>query len=109
MVKCPENSTALLGSDLDERHEVFNKILLHGTPVALALDGDMWYSKTPKIVKKLQEYNIDVVIVDVRPWGDPGNMSKSEFEKSLSEAGQMGWSDMFSNRLEKAMSTSFKI
>lgn len=109
LVKCPENSTALLGSDLDERHEIFNKILLHNTPVALALDGDMWYKKTPKIVKKLQEYNVDVVVVDVRPWGDPGSMSKSEFEKALSEATIFDWNDRFSNKLEKAMTTSFRI
>ncbi len=67
LIKCPENSTALLGSDLDERHEIFNKILLNETPVALALDGDMWDRKTPKIAKKLMEYNVDTVIVDVRP------------------------------------------
>lgn len=109
LVKCPENSTALLGSDLDERHEVFNKVLLHGTPVALALDGDMWYKKTPKIVKKLQEYNIDVVVVDVRPWGDPGSMSKPEFEKALSEARPFEWEDRFSNKLEKAAQTSFRL
>ena len=63
LVKCPENSTAMLGSDLDERHELFNKVLFHNTPVALALDGDMWNTKMPKIVKKLQEYDIDVVVV----------------------------------------------
>jgi len=109
LVKCPENSTALLGSDLDERHEVLNKILLYNTPVALALDGDMWYKKTPKIVKKLQEYNVDVLVVDVRPWGDPGSMSKAEFEKALSEAIVFDWGDRFSNKLEKAMTTSFRI
>ena len=108
MVKCPENSTALLGSDLDERHEVFNKILLHGTPVALALDGDMWQKKTPRIVKKLQEYNIDVVVVDVRPWGDPGSMSKAEFEKALSEAKPLFWEDRFLTKLDKFVSSSFK-
>lgn len=109
LVKCPENSTALLGSDLDERHEIFNKILLYNTPVALALDGDMWHKKMPKIVKKIQEYNIDVVVVDVRPWGDPGSMSKSEFEKALSEAQPFEWNDMFSNRLKKAMEISFRL
>jgi len=108
MVKCPENSTALLGSDLDERHEVFNKILLHGTPVALALDGDMWQKKTPRIVKKLQEYNVDVLVVDVRPWGDPGNMSKAEFEKALSEAKPLFWEDRFLTKLDKFVSSSFK-
>lgn len=109
LVKCPENSTALLGSDLDERHEVFNKILIHNTPVALALDGDMWHTKTPRIVKKLQEYNIDVIVVDVRPWGDPGSMSKLEFEKALSEAVHLGWNDMFSNKLGKASMISFRL
>jgi len=109
LVKCPENSTALLGSDLDERHEIFNKILLHNTPVALALDGDMWHKKMPKIVKKFQEYNIDIVVVDVRPWGDPGSMTKSEFEKALVEAQEFDWNDMFADRLKKAMETSLRL
>lgn len=108
LVKCPENSTALLGSDLDERHEIFNKILLHNTPVALALDGDMWHKKTPKIVKKLQEYDIDVVVVDVRPWGDPGNMTKEELEKAITVARSFEWNDVFANKLEKAMLSTFK-
>lgn len=109
LVKCPENSTALLGSDIDERHEIFNKILLHNTPVALALDGDMWDTKMPKIVKKLQEYDIDVVVVDVRPWGDPGSMSKVEFEHALNEAKSFNWDTAFFNRLNNASTTSFRI
>lgn len=104
LVKCPENSVALLGSDLDERHELLNKIVLNNTPVALALDGDMWAGKTPKIVKKLTEYDVDVVVVDVRHWGDPGKMSKSEFETALSEASRPTWEDDFARRLEEAIS-----
>lgn len=107
LVKCPENSTAMLGSDLDERHELFNKVLLHNTPVALALDGDMWSTKMPKIVKKLQEYDIDVVVVDVRPWGDPGNMSKDQFCSALSSASPLGWNDLFINKLNKTVSKNF--
>jgi hypothetical protein len=102
LVKCPHNSTAILGSDLDERHEVFNKILLNNTPIAIALDGDMWETKTPKIVKKLQEYNVDVVVVDVRPWGDPGSMSRHEFVSSLKEARTLTWQDNFLTKLNKA-------
>jgi len=109
LVKCPENTTALLGSDLDERHEVLNQILLHNTPVALALDGDMWNKKMPRIVKKLQEYDVDVVVVDVRPWGDPGNMSKAEFEKALSDAKPLEWNDIFGDRLKKAMEISLRL
>lgn len=102
LVKCPDNSTALLGSDLDERHELFNKILLHGTPVSLALDGDMWEKKTPKISKKLQEYDIDTLVVDVRPWGDPGSMSRAEVELALLEAKPLSWTDNFMTRLNRA-------
>lgn len=103
LVKCPDNTTALLGSDLDERHELFNRILLNNTPVALALDGDMWDRKTPKIAKKLQEYNVEVQIVDVRPWGDPGSMSRAEFEIALKEARYLDWNDNFLIKLNKVM------
>jgi len=107
LVKCPDNTTSLLGSDLDERHELFNMILLHGTSVALSLDGDMWEKKMPKIVKKLEEYNIDVVVVDVRPWGDPGAMSRAEFDIALSEAKHISWNDNFMIRLRRAANKSF--
>ena len=99
----------MLGSDLDERHELFNKILLHNTPIALAMDGDMWDSKMPKLVKKLQEYDVDVVVVDVRQWGDPGNMSKEQFLEALDVARPFSWSDMFSNKLNKALTSSLRI
>lgn len=109
LVKCPENSIALLGSDLDERHEAFNKILLHNTPIALALDADMWNKKTPKIVKKLQEYDVDVLVVDVRQWGDPGSMTKVEFESALASAARLEWHDIFLSKLEKAATANFRI
>jgi hypothetical protein len=107
MIKCPENSTALLGSDFSEQHDLFGKILMHNTPVALAMDGDMWDTKMPKIVQKLQEYDVDVVVVDVRPWGDPGNMSRAEFEKALVDAKPLSWADKFSLKLQKALSKSY--
>jgi len=109
LVKCPENTTALLGSELDERHEIFNKILINNTPVALALDGDMWDTKTPKIAKKLAEYDVDYVVVDVRAWGDPGSMSKAEFEKALAEASRPTWEDEFSRKLKRAGQVSLRL
>ena len=103
MTKCPDNTTALLGSDLSEQHELFNKILLNETPIYLAMDGDMWSTKMPKVYKKLTEYNIDVKVVDVRPWGDPGNMSKSEFLSAMQDAKSLSWEDSFSHKLQKAV------
>jgi hypothetical protein len=109
LVKCPENSTAMLGSDLDERHELFNKILLHNTPIALAMDSDMWHTKIPKLVKKLQEYDIDVIVVDVRPWGDPGSMTKIQFSQALSDARALTWGDLFSSKLNKSLTSNLRI
>ena len=108
MTKCPENTTALLGSDFSEQHELFNRILLHNTPIYLAMDGDMWDTKMPKIYKKLIEYNLDVKVVDVRPWGDPGNMSKVDFENAMKEAKQISWNDDFNRKLKKATELSFR-
>lgn len=109
MTKCPNNTTALLGSDFSEQHELFNRILINDTPIALCLDGDMWQTKTPKIVKKLQEYNVDTVVIDVRPWGDPGNMSKSEFQDAFEDAKPFDWIDMFNGKLSRAMSKGFTL
>lgn len=99
LVKCPSNSTAVLGSDLDERHEIFSRILINDTPVLLAFDGDMWRTKTPKVYKKLSQYDVDVKVIDVRPWGDPGAMSKAEFISVMAEAKTMSWEDNFMDRL----------
>lgn len=109
MTKCPENSTALLGSDFSEQHELFNKILVNNTPIFLALDGDMWDTKMPKIAKKLQEYDVDVLIVDVRPWGDPGSMSKPEFEIALKDAKIPSWQDNMLNRIKFASLTTNRL
>ena len=102
LVKCPQNSVPMLGSDLDERHELFTRILTNETPVILAMDGDMWNTKTPKIYKKLCEYDVDVRVVDVRPWGDPGNMSRSEMETAVSQAKKLSWEDGFISRLNQS-------
>lgn len=102
MTKCPDNTTALLGSDLSEQHQLFNKVLISEVPVYLAMDGDMWDTKMPRVYKKLVEYNVDVKVVDVRPWGDPGSMSKAEFLSAMEDSKRLTWEDDFSRRLRKA-------
>lgn len=109
MMKCGDNATALLGSDLSTRSRLFSQILLHGTPVAIALDGDMWHTKTPKIARLLQSYDIDVILVDTRERGDPGSMSKSEFKNLLEIAQVPTWESMFFNKLEKISNNSLRI
>ena len=102
MFKCGDNSTPLLGSSLNEESSLFNSILINSTPVALALDADMWYTKTPKIAKKLAEYDVDVTIVDTRSFEDPGNATKEQFKEALILAKPFDWFDAFQTRLDRA-------
>lgn len=109
LMKCCDNAVPLLGSDLNEQSNLFTQILLHGTPVALALDGDMWYKKTPKIAKKLQDYDIDVLVVDTRDHLDPGQMTKKQFQDALDAAKLPTWRETFFDRLEKMSEMKLKM
>lgn len=107
LMKCPDNSVPLLGSDLNEESALFNAILVNSTPVNLALDADMWFTKTQRLAKKLSEYNIDVRVVDVREFGDPGKApTKKRMKEAVDAAKPYEWTDSFLTRLERAASTS---
>lgn len=106
MMKCGDNAVPLLGSDLNERSSLFNQLLAHGTPVLLALDGDMRLTKVPRNAGKLIEYGIDVSVVDVS--SDPGSMTKEEFRRAREDARPYGWLDSFSARLERASRLSLR-
>lgn len=100
MMKCGCNVVPLLGSDLNETSALFSAIVINNTPIALALDADMKLTKTPEIAKKLLEYNIDVLIVDV--CSDPGDMSKKDFQYAYKNARPFMWEESFFERLERA-------
>lgn len=107
--KCGDNAIALLGSDLNEQSALFSSIIANGSRVALALDGDMWDRKTPKIARKLAEYNVDVSIVDTRPFNDPGAASCEQFQEALELAKPFSWQDTFMSRLSIASRTSLRL
>lgn len=102
MFKCGDNAIPLLGSDLSEESVVFNTILVHNTPIAMAFDGDMWETKTLKAAKKLAEYDVDVVLVDTRSFGDPGAATKEQFKEALDRAVRLDWTSTFLTRLGHA-------
>lgn len=109
MFKCGENVVPMLGSDLNEQSALFKAILIHNTPIAIALDGDMWLKKMPKLVHKLSEYDIDVIVVDTRSMNDPGTATKEQFKEALSVARHMTWNDTFFDRLNAASEPQFSI
>lgn len=109
MFNCGGNVVPLLGSDMNEESALFNTILVHNTPIALALDGNMWETKTLKAAKKLASYNIDVVLVDTRAFEDPGSMTKREFKQALEAAQPFDWTSSFSTRLTRASRTTLRM
>jgi hypothetical protein len=109
MFKCGDNAIPILGSELNERSLLMNMLLLHNTPVLLALDGDVWETKTIKIAKKLCEYAIDTKVIDTRPFSDPGSSTKEQFNEALSRASVIKWEDAFQIKLNKACHMSMAV
>lgn len=109
LLKCGENATCLLGSDIDESHALFAEIVFNNTPVAVALDGDMWSTKVPKIVKRLQQYGVDTLVVDTRSIPDPGAVTKQEFKELLNKAVEFDWNTMMNERVRRIGSMKLKV
>jgi DNA primase len=85
MIKCPNNTTCLLGSSLNQEHMLFQKIVKHKTPVLLGLDSDM-KEKTFKIAKMLNSYDIPVRIFQHDSVSDIGSLDKELVRQKCFEA-----------------------
>lgn len=109
LIKCGDNAVCLMGSDLNEESNLFSQIIMNNTPVALALDADMWQTKIPRIAKKLQEYNCDVTLVDVREFGDPGKMTKKQMQIAINNAQVPTWESSFLEKLSKMTNVKLRI
>ena len=101
MMKCGDNATPLLGSEITEEYALFDKIITNNTPVILALDDDM-DRKKHIFAKKLSEYDIEVKIVDLQGKHDPGSMSKEEFSDVVKDAKRWDWDLSFKYKLSCA-------
>jgi len=84
LMHCPENSTCILGSWLDENYKLFQKIIKNKTPVILCLDPDA-KEKSLKIAKSLSEYCVDVKISQ-HIKDDFGSMTKKEVHSHILNA-----------------------
>ena len=88
LMKCPDNSTCLLGSSLGTGHQLFHKIAANRTPIVLALDADM-KSKTQRIAELLYSYDCSVRILDISSRGkDVGDLTHAETVESIKHAQQ---------------------
>ena len=85
LTKCDSNSTCLLGSHFSEDYSLFQKIIKSRSKVLLAMDSDM-KAKTQEYAKKLSSYGVEVRVLDLGPYSDVGEMTKSEFLSAKSRA-----------------------
>ena len=78
LMKCNENSTCLLGSQLSRESKLFRQIVRNQTPVVLALDPDA-IQKTHKIAAELSSFGVHVKLADIPEDKDVGDMTHEEF------------------------------
>ena len=83
-MKC-NNAVPLLGSTLRENSRLFQKICQRKPDIYLALDEDA-KDKEFGIAKKLREYNIRVMSIDVSGYTDIGEMPKEVVEQRKQNA-----------------------
>lgn len=85
LIKTNDNATCLLGSSLTEDMLLFHEIVKHKTKINLALDSDV-YHKTLKIAKLLNQYDVEVDILDTRGADDVGDMAHEKFTSILKQS-----------------------
>ena len=85
LLKCNQNSTCILGSNLSRSSLLFKRIIANRTPVLLALDPDMKH-KSIKIAESLMDYDCQVKILNLDGFEDVGAMTKREFLQRREDA-----------------------
>lgn len=107
LMKCPDNTTCLLGSELNERYKLFYKIIKHSTPIILCLDNDAQL-KARKIAKLLMSYNIQVRMCELPPNEDPGSLSKEDMKKIINTSLPLTINYLFDKKINHATNFSLK-
>ena len=92
LVRCDDNATCLLGSNLSVSSQLFQTIVKNNISVILALDSDM-FDKTQHFARLFSSYGILVKILNLNNFSDVGEMSKKEFLMSKKAAVEWQASD----------------
>ena len=82
LLKANSNCTALLGSAMSIKDELFQNIVKNKTPVILALDSDA-IKKRNQIAELLVSYDVEVYYIKLGEFSDVGEMSKEQFNAAL--------------------------
>jgi hypothetical protein len=99
LVKCNENATCVLGSELTLKYKLFQRIIENNTPVLLAFDDDA-VRKTLRTAKLLTEYGITVRLYSLPDnTHDVGEMTKEEFISLIPNAKLFSMEDSLRHRI----------
>ena len=79
------NSVPILGTSLREGSALVRRVVENDTPVFLALDADA-EKKALEIIKQFLDYDVELYKVNINPYSDVGEMSKSEFSDRKDKA-----------------------
>ena len=99
LLNCGENATCLLGSELSEMSLLFDRIISNSTPIIIALDSDTYKVKRPRLIKKLAEYDIDLKVIDLGSYPDPGSAPREFMSNAIENATAVDWNFNFSSKL----------
>ena len=80
-----QNAIPLLGSTLNEKTTLFNKIVQYDPTIYIALDPDA-DKKANDVIEKLSHYDIQIYKVDVSGFEDVGAMTKEQFNERKDNA-----------------------
>jgi len=100
-VKAGTNSIPLLGSTLNERSKLFQKIIENDTIVYLALDPDA-DKKSMEMIKAFLSHGIEVHTVDISGYEDVGSMSKEIFARRFKKAREITSDVYFHDSIRKS-------
>jgi len=100
-VKAGTNSIPLLGSTLNERSKLFQKITENDTIVYLALDPDA-DKKSMEMIKAFLSHGIEVHTVDISGYEDVGSMSKEIFARRFKKAREITSDVYFHDSIRKS-------
>jgi len=87
-----KNAIPLLGSTLNERSLLFQRLVSRNPKIYLALDSDA-EKKSLSIMKSLLEYDTNVYKVNISPFSDVGEMPREEFLERKEKASFVCGSD----------------
>ena len=80
-----KNAIPLLGSTLNQKSNLFKKIVYYEPDVYIALDPDA-EKKASQLIENLIQYDLNLYKIDVSGFGDVGEMTKEQFELAKKEA-----------------------